>query len=305
MANGRMLSKTISIDPEFNGMSSQAQLLYLKAIPHLDRDGLITGHPSKLWAIIDPFHADLLQRMGEYVQEWVDIGLVHRYDTGREQVLFFKGFRKNNANIKYENEAPSQFVPPPGWRRTRAGLVPDDEDLCALLAQKLDPRSTYRQALLEMSPPTNDNVATTSRPSRVSRSRSKEDQDQIAVADQDHTQLVCESGRDYQGKPTRLLQFDDATLQDAALQLGSVLWGNDWRNYADYLATSASENLVVLLEWIWHFTQADHSDYESIGNLPGYVRSCVTKGTRPGLLDQQRLALINEVQHIALQEAMP
>lgn len=167
MAQGRILNKSISTDPEFNGMSSQAQLLYLKTIPHLDRDGLITGHPSRLWATIDPFHAELLSRMGEYVQEWVNAGLVIRYDTGSEQVLFFKGFRKNNPNFRYEKEAPSHFPPPPGWLRTRVGLIPENEDLRYHLAQKFNPKSEYRELLLEQSPsspPDPDEDATPSRP---------------------------------------------------------------------------------------------------------------------------------------------
>lgn len=153
MAQGRILNKSISTDPEFNGMSSQAQLLYLKTIPHLDRNGLILGHLSRLWATIDPFHADILGRMGEYVQEWLDAGLVLRYDTGSEQVLFFTGFRKNNPNFRYEKEAPSHFPPPPGWVRTRAGLMPENEELRYHLAQKVNPRSDYHEVLLAQTPP--------------------------------------------------------------------------------------------------------------------------------------------------------
>ncbi|RIK33393.1 MAG: hypothetical protein DCC55_35050 [Chloroflexi bacterium] len=144
-------------------MSVDARELFLKAIPHLDRDGLIEGHPSKLWATIDPFHADRLQRMGEYIQEWIDANLVIRYDTGRDTVLFFTGFRKNNPNIKYEREATSPYPPPPGWIRTRAGLVPNDPDLRWVIAEQYDPRSSYRGALYRRLMTTHDQVTTKSR----------------------------------------------------------------------------------------------------------------------------------------------
>ena len=303
MATGRMLNKSISIDPELNGMSSQAQLLYLKTIPHLDRDGLITGHPSKLWATIDPFHADLLARMGEYIQEWIHANLVQRYDTGREAILFLTGFRKNNANIKYEQEAPSKFPPPPGWMRTRYGLAPASADERYLLSQAFDPRSKYSQNLLAADE--TDEVGSLSVVGRHQLPYQDQDQDQVVVVDQDQCISFCENGRDCQGKPNHLLQFDDATLKDAAFQLGSVLWGNDWLNYQDYLATNAAENLIVLLEWIWHFTKAEPDSYKAITNLPGYVHKCVKTGKRPPLLEQQRQALIDQVYDLYIQGAMP
>ena len=40
MAQGRFISRTIAIDPKLALLSETAELLYLKTIPHLDRDGL-------------------------------------------------------------------------------------------------------------------------------------------------------------------------------------------------------------------------------------------------------------------------
>ena len=50
MARGRLLSTDIASDPDLNRLSPDAERLYLRTIPHLDRDGLISGHPMLLWA---------------------------------------------------------------------------------------------------------------------------------------------------------------------------------------------------------------------------------------------------------------
>jgi len=43
MARGRFISKSIATDLAVNSMSIEAHLLYVMAIPHLDRDGRILG----------------------------------------------------------------------------------------------------------------------------------------------------------------------------------------------------------------------------------------------------------------------
>ena len=50
MARGRMLSIDVAGDPHLNRLSLEAHLLYVQTIPHLDRDGLVSGHPLLLWA---------------------------------------------------------------------------------------------------------------------------------------------------------------------------------------------------------------------------------------------------------------
>jgi hypothetical protein len=272
MANGRMLNKSISTHPEFNAMSVDARELYLKTLPHLDRDGLITGHPSKLWATIDPFHADRLSRMGEYIQEWINAGLVIAYDTGRERVLFFKGFRKSNPNIKYDKEAASPYPPPSGWIRSRAGLVPDDPDMRQVMAQSYDPRSSYREALITpdaTTPPAPDNPPPTPAAHRGA------------------------------APPTHALQFGVDTLTETARQLGPLVFGADWQgDYEMYITTLDTSALLTLLEWLAHFSQADYSTYEDIKSLPAFVRKCVANLSRPQMNSRQRQGMIDQIAEI-------
>jgi DnaD/phage-associated family protein len=127
MARGRMLSAAIAEDPEFNGMSMEAQLLFLRTIPHLDRDGLINGHPSILHGKVAPLMENLASKMKEVIQEWIAADLVIHYTTGKTQVLFFKGFAKNQSLVYYDREAASQYPPPPGYYRAAKGLKPVEE----------------------------------------------------------------------------------------------------------------------------------------------------------------------------------
>jgi hypothetical protein len=123
-----MINATISEDTEFNELSVEAQLIYLRTIPHLDRDGLINGHPVVLWGKVAPLMQSLLPMMACIIDEMVNSGLVIRYQQGKTPILFFKGFSKNQSLTHYDREAPSTFTPPPGYYRTNKGLKPLDDD---------------------------------------------------------------------------------------------------------------------------------------------------------------------------------
>lgn len=306
MATGRMLNKSISIDPDFNQMSVDARELFMKVIPHLDRDGLIAGHPSKLWATIDPFHADRLQRMGEHIQEWIDANLVTRYNTGKGPVLFFHGFRKNNSGIRYDREQRSVYPPPPGWRRTAAGLVPDDPDLRHALIDQYDRRSDYRDVLQEYEEYP-DPIRSHSRHDPELLPLEDQDQDQDVVVDQttDHHHLVCEVGGSAEGgEITHLLQFPVAALIEAARQLGPLLFGPDWQgDYEDYITTANESQLTVLVEWLYHLNTSDYQSYESINNLPAFVRKCVSRGSRPQLPTKRRQEMFAQVRKLSRQRS--
>ena len=123
MAQGRFTSRTIAIDPKLALLSETAELLYLKTIPHLDRDGLCTGEPYALLGMISPLRFSQLQgRIVACVDEWVARELVIRYQTSVGMVLLFTGFAKQQK-LQYEREAPSQYPPPPGYLRTAKGMM--------------------------------------------------------------------------------------------------------------------------------------------------------------------------------------
>lgn len=123
MAQGRFTSRTIAIDPKLGLLSETAEFLYLKAIPHLDRDGLCTGEPYGLLGLISPLRFSQLQnKIAGCIDEWIARELVIRYQTSMGPVLFFLGFPKQQK-LQYEREAASAFAAPPGYLRTNKGLV--------------------------------------------------------------------------------------------------------------------------------------------------------------------------------------
>lgn len=122
MARGRMVSTTVATDISLNGMSLEAEYLFLKTVPHLDRDGLILADAPILWGRVCPRRPQFLARIDELVSEWIAAGLVLAYPTADGRALFFPGFAKNQ-NFQYNREGKSSIPPPPGYVRTATGLV--------------------------------------------------------------------------------------------------------------------------------------------------------------------------------------
>lgn len=120
MARGRFLNRSIRHDKRLNSISIEAEYLFLKCIPHLDRDG-ITSYDT-LWADVMPLRPELMARIPELVQELSAADLVILYDTDEGAALYFTGFGKNQGGMVYKREAPSRFPPPPGYVRGAEGV---------------------------------------------------------------------------------------------------------------------------------------------------------------------------------------
>jgi hypothetical protein len=139
MPDGRFLSKTVATDEPLNRLTWQAQAVYMMTVPHLDRDGLITGHPLLLMAQVAPLRAaELVGIMPGIIQEWSDAELVTCYHAG-EPVLFFPGFLKHQRLPHYDRETPSRFAPPPGYQRTDHGLIPVEQPAAPAAAHSVQP----------------------------------------------------------------------------------------------------------------------------------------------------------------------
>jgi hypothetical protein len=319
MAQGRMLSKSASEDEALNRCSLEAHLLYVQTLPHLDRDGLITGRPLLLWRLALPLRVDFIDITGRLIDEWVQHGLVVRYAGKDGPVLFFKGFRQHNAKIYYEEERPSVYPPPPGWSRTPVGLVPDDPQQRQTLAESFDPRSSYRRALLE---PEHLKLASKSRRTGQHLARNSpatgqhlakdwprtgqelDSQDQIedqsgGGGDPSITSVCAEGGEGVGagGGGQHLLQYPVEVLRRAAVDLGPLLFGSDFRGYGPYVAGADAQTLTGLLEWIGYFWERIERT-DGIRELPAYVRSCLNKGDRPQLTTRERQTLLEMIKQV-------
>lgn len=128
MARGRMLNKTIATDKRLNKLSPNADWMYIRTIPHLDRDGIIDGDPDTLAVTICPWRlAMIADEMPSIIDEWVKSGLAVKYESGDKTALYFVGFQKNQS-LEYRKEAASSFIAPPGTKRTDRGLVESTSD---------------------------------------------------------------------------------------------------------------------------------------------------------------------------------
>ena len=306
MAKGRLISSEIALDPELNTMSIEALFCYIVAFTNLDRDGLLDAHPNKLWAMICPYKIELLDRMPHIVEEWLRSGKVLRYAIGGGQhALFFKDFRRYNLRMKYHNEAESAFPPPPGWVRSKAGLIPDNKELCERMMVEFDRRSQYREALEQflnsgLSRQSRERVATESRESRDQR----QDQDQDQIQDQenyggggdqiihDHHPVSVDLGG---GGSIRLAAFDRHTLSSAVYELGSLLGFHvEWNNYQDYIDHCSDYQLCALLRWIKRYSD-DPTASAGLQSLPAAIIAHIRKGTTAHLSGKQEQELIEAI----------
>lgn len=114
MAEGRFVSKSISTDYELNCVVSlEADYLFEKCIPHLDRDGRMTGHPGEVKAKAVPLRAEMsVDVVNDCLGELAAAGLVLWYEVEGKPALWFKGFAPHNKGMRYEREATSRLPAP-------------------------------------------------------------------------------------------------------------------------------------------------------------------------------------------------
>lgn len=317
MARGRMLSTEASVDPELHTISVQAMALYLLAIPHLDRDGLIDGRPMRLAALVAPMRPELADHAGSYINEWTQAGLVIRYEgAGSRPYLFFKGFRKHQQGMEYRREPASRIPPPPGWTRTTEGLIPVDPELCFRLSEHYHIKSAYRAALLAAAAgDVPGDIANTSRSHRevianTSRLREHNNDD-----DDDHSYMPVPSisvsekhacAREAADLAALLVKYTDDQLRIVADQLGLELGLSvQWDRWPRYLSECDRATLMRLIGHIQRWRMATADEFERVRNLPGLIRRAVDdEGSPVRLAGWQLAALGNDIDR-ALLVAVP
>ena len=112
MAEGRFLSKSIARDWELNHVSLEADYLFTRCVPHLDREGRVTGHPGELKAMVVPVREEMtVEVIDRCLAELADAELVLWYEVDGRPALWFKGFVGNQKNARLEREAVSKLPP--------------------------------------------------------------------------------------------------------------------------------------------------------------------------------------------------
>jgi len=118
-----MLRVTVSEDEALNSVSMAAHLLYLMAIPHTDRDGILPGNPRLLKFVVALRDDIPIEDIDGLIEELQTVGLVLPYRENGRSALYLRGFQKNQS-IRRDKERPSKFAPPPGYVRDKDGLTP-------------------------------------------------------------------------------------------------------------------------------------------------------------------------------------
>jgi hypothetical protein len=313
-----MLSVETAVDPDLNALSLPAYALYLATIPHLDRDGLIDAHPVKLLATVAPLRHELRDSAAMLINEWIEIGLVIRYEvTSRLSVLFFKGFRRHQQGMEYSREPASRFPPPPGWTRTKEGLIPNDPELCFRLAEAFHAKSAYRRLLLEhagadapadVMPETSRSVRDGSRSVREHFAPNTNIREENNGDGDVHTYTAHHSGSGNGGGAgggtatavtVALAEYSDDELRIAADQIGS-LHGlhDDFNGWPRYLSAASRQDLLIVLAWCARWNDSTADEIAAIKNLPALLRSKVKAADWPGLNRIQIAKLQNMIEDV-------
>jgi hypothetical protein len=125
-----MLNRSISRDRDLsdliNETDSDVGLLFTWMIPHLDRDGRIDADPEVVKGLIVPRLRRIdAAKVAELLRILAAKNLVEIYEDDRGlRFLSFPGFKKNQAGMRYDREAASEFPTPEECRQV-SGPTPE------------------------------------------------------------------------------------------------------------------------------------------------------------------------------------
>lgn len=137
MARGRMISKSIAVCGQLKGVSLEADFLFGRIIPHLDRDGRTYADPDVIKATACPLRRELsVEVVARCITELAVAELISLYEVDGAQYLWCPGFAAHQGGFHYAREAASRIPPPnapgvtppagPTRLRTKSGPAPDE-----------------------------------------------------------------------------------------------------------------------------------------------------------------------------------
>ena len=137
-----MLSKSIADNEQLGSVSLEADYLFARCIPHLDREGRMSGNPALVKSKACPLRPEIDSgSIPDLLRQLSGAGLVRWYETDGKQVLEFPGFKNHQKGFKFDREAESRFPAAdspgaidlsgasPDLLRTYSGPTPDQVPL--------------------------------------------------------------------------------------------------------------------------------------------------------------------------------
>lgn len=112
MPDGRMMSRSITTSEQLGSVSLEADFLFGRCVPHLDRDGRMSGNPDLLKAAVCPLRSEIPAAMIPHLlAELASMGLIRWYEADGKQVIDMPGFKRHQRSAKLDRETPSRFLP--------------------------------------------------------------------------------------------------------------------------------------------------------------------------------------------------
>ncbi len=110
MPDGRFLSKSIAHDLELNAVSLEADYLFARCIPHLDREGRMAGHPEQVKSITVPLRKEVsAEEVDRCLGELAEAGLLLWYEVEGRPILEFPRFDRHQRGLRKDREAESIY----------------------------------------------------------------------------------------------------------------------------------------------------------------------------------------------------
>lgn len=110
MPEGRFISRKISVSRQLKQVSLEADFLFGRMIPHLDRDGRMDGDPEIVKAVAVPLRSELaVEIIRTCLGELDTVGLIEWYEVDGLTVCEFPGFERHQKGMKHDREAVSRY----------------------------------------------------------------------------------------------------------------------------------------------------------------------------------------------------
>jgi hypothetical protein len=105
-----MLSKSIAHSEQLAAVSLDADYLFARCIPHLDREGRMPGHPNLVKSVACPLRPEITAGViPDLLRQLAGAGLVRWYEVDGKHVLEFPGFHNHQKGGRFDREAESRY----------------------------------------------------------------------------------------------------------------------------------------------------------------------------------------------------
>lgn len=117
------MSKTIAQSEQLGRVSLQADYLFSRCLPHLDREGRMTGNPELVRSLVCPLRPEMtVEAVRLALVELSGVDLVAWYEVGARQCLAFPGFDRHQKGLRKDRESPSRFPAPDDPKATNVDV---------------------------------------------------------------------------------------------------------------------------------------------------------------------------------------